>query len=190
MTSESSSPARPTSIRITPTTFRSTARLVSVTAHVRIAPTAIRNRLTGIPMALLFLVRVQEKLAGDPRVVAKDVARPRRVLLEREHAQAGAGEGGDDLAEAPPALAGPRALVEVALAPVHEAVDAARARVVVEQQQPALRAQRLDDPARPSFEVVDQRQDALARVDEVEAAGPQLRRERPDGRVYPENCRA
>src|SRR5256714_15224862 len=142
MTSESSSPARPTSIRITPTTFRSTARLVSVTAHVRIAPTAIRNRLTGIPIALLFLVRVQEKLAGYPRVVAKDVARPRRVLLEREHAQAGAGEGGDDLAEAPPAPPGPGPFAEEPPTPGQGPAAPPRARGIADQQQLALRAPR------------------------------------------------
>ena len=43
-------PARPTTMRITPTVLRSTFETLSVTAHVRIAPTAMRMRLTPIPM--------------------------------------------------------------------------------------------------------------------------------------------
>src|SRR6266568_8091163 len=47
---DSSSPAAPTIMRITPTAWMLIPDVVALTAHVRIAPIAIRMRLTPIPM--------------------------------------------------------------------------------------------------------------------------------------------
>src|SRR5512132_2911429 len=52
-TSEMRPPTAPTTIRITPTVWRSTPDTSADTAHVRIAPTAIRMRLTPMPMPFL-----------------------------------------------------------------------------------------------------------------------------------------
>src|SRR5262245_13447971 len=50
--SESASPTSPTIIRITPTAFTSSPETLASTAQVRIAPAAIKIRLTPIPMSL------------------------------------------------------------------------------------------------------------------------------------------
>ena len=49
-TNDSTRPTAPTIIRIAPTVTRSIPDTVAVTAHARIAPTAISTRLTEIPM--------------------------------------------------------------------------------------------------------------------------------------------
>src|SRR6187551_3207524 len=49
-------PAAPTTMRITPTVLMSTPDTSAETAHVRIAPIAIRRRLTPIPIIHPFLL--------------------------------------------------------------------------------------------------------------------------------------
>src|SRR3954468_974353 len=100
--SERMKPTKPTAMRIQPTASTLTLLLESwLTANVRIAPTAIRIRLTGTPTRALWPPCIKEKLAGDTRVVAARVAVPGGVLLERPDREPGAGDGGDDLAEPP-----------------------------------------------------------------------------------------
>ena len=49
--SESTSPTAPTTMRMTPTVLRLTPEAVAVTAHFRMAPTAMKMRLTLMPMS-------------------------------------------------------------------------------------------------------------------------------------------
>src|SRR5215210_4007198 len=104
--SDSNRPTKPTAIRIQPTTSMSTAAPGSwLTANARIAPTAMRTRLTGRPTALLWPPRVEQKLGGDARVVPARVPVSRRILLQRPYLEARAGDRGYRLAEAPALLA-------------------------------------------------------------------------------------
>src|SRR4051812_9614529 len=95
-------PTNPTAMRIHPTTSMSTVLLESwLIANVRIAPTAIRIRLTGRPTRTLWPAGVKQKLSRDACVVSPRVALPRRVLLQRPHLEADTGDRGDELAETP-----------------------------------------------------------------------------------------
>src|SRR5262245_36705095 len=87
-------------------------------ANARIAPTAIRMRLTGIPTPGLCPSRVKEERPRNAGVVVAPAVAARGVFLQCTNRQPGLDGGCDDAAEPP------RALVEVALAPVHQAVDA------------------------------------------------------------------
>src|SRR3954469_5787632 len=66
--SESTRPTAPMTIRTTPTACRSTPETVAVTAHLRIAPAAMRTRLVLMPM------RPSVSLAGAPRVRADETS--------------------------------------------------------------------------------------------------------------------
>ena len=72
-----------------------------------------------------------------------------RVLLQRLDAEAGAHERAHDLADAPQPVRVGR-LAEVVVAPAEEVVDAVRDRMVVEDEQLAVLAQRRRDAALPS----------------------------------------
>src|SRR6266550_2854890 len=93
-------PTRPTSIRIQPTTSTSTGGFGSLwlTAKARMAPTAIRIRLTGRPIwsdspaavdakrarrvPCSGLPGVEQERSWDPRVVVSESVAARRVFLE------------------------------------------------------------------------------------------------------------
>src|SRR5215211_602035 len=135
------SPTRPTTMRTTPT--RSSPLGSSLTAQVRIAPDAIRIRLTAMPTFAVVprapcrrnlpdsllggLPRDEDQLAGHPRMAAAC-----RELFEPTHDEAGLGDDGDEIADrqSPPA-ARPE---EVALTPVQR-VDARRHRMRLVQEQ-------------------------------------------------------
>src|SRR5690348_17587416 len=105
-------------MRIQPTTSTSTdAPGCWLIANARIAPTAIRMRLTGIPMRPLCPLGVKQERPRYTGVVAPPAVAARGVLLERAHGETGTRGRRDDLAEAP------RVWVEIALAPVHQPVD-------------------------------------------------------------------
>ena len=61
--------------------------------------------------------------------------------------------------------------------------------MVVEDEQLAVLAQRRRHPDRPAFEIVEAAEDALARIDEVEAAATQLARQRLRIAVHPQDLR-
>src|SRR5919201_5069955 len=103
------------------------------------------------------------------------------VFLERAEDQARARHGIDDLTKA----AG--ALVEVALAPVHEAVHAERHRMLFVEKQVAARAQGCGDPVRPAVEICDVRKRTSGGIDEVEPAAAELSRKRLCIRLHPED---
>src|SRR5436190_6467413 len=101
----------PTTRRITPTTLMSRPLTSAVTAEVRIAPAAIRINPTATPITgpcspcsepqtWSRLAREQHErprdLGGVPAPAASS-----RVLVELHRVEAGAGEGGDDLAKSP-----------------------------------------------------------------------------------------
>src|SRR5919108_1339738 len=175
-------PTSPTAISTQPTTSMSTAGSGPwSTANARIAPTAIRIRLTGRPTTCLFPLGVKQERARDARIVAAETLAACRVFLQRANREARAHDRVEDLTEAS------RALREVALAPVHEAVDAECDRMLLEQEQVAARAERGEDPARPRIEVADLHERAGAGVDEVEAAAAQLAWERLGVGLHPED---
>src|SRR6266545_949044 len=116
--------------------------------------------------ALCPLCVKQERLRHTSVVVAPVVA-PGGVLLERPQGEPVARHGRDDLPQSP------RALVEVALAPVHQAVHAQSDGVLLEEEQVGPGPERGGDAAQPTVEVAYRRERAGARVDEVEAAAAQ-----------------
>src|SRR5215218_1745954 len=164
-------PTRPTTMRTTPTTSRSSPLGSSLTAQVRIAPDAIRIRLTAMPTFAVVprapcrrnlpdsllggLPRDEDQLAGHPRMAA-----PCRELFEPTHDEAGLGDDGDEIADrqSPPA-ARPE---EVALTPVQQRVDARRNGMRLVQEQEAARSQRREHGTSRCGEVVEGRQRPLA----------------------------
>src|SRR5215213_3352472 len=88
------------------------------TAKARIAPTAIRIRLTGRPTPVLYPLGVEQERSRHARVVTPPAVAGRRVLLEGTKREVGTRDCRRDLAEAA------RACGEVALTPVHQPVDA------------------------------------------------------------------
>src|SRR5206468_7191109 len=102
------------------------------------------------------------------RIVVPPAVAPRRVLLQGANRQAGSHARRDDASESS------RALVEVVLAPMHEAVDAQRDRMLLVQQEVAARMERLHDAANPLLHVRDDAERAETRVDEVEPTAAEL----------------
>src|SRR5213078_3414065 len=95
-----------------------------------------------------------------------------RILLERAERETGACSGVHDLAETS------RPFGEVALTPVHQAVDAQRDGMFLEEQQLAVGAQRRRDAAHPVLEIGDRQKRTEPGVHEVEATATQLRWQR------------
>src|SRR5207302_8480430 len=116
-----------------------------------------------MPMGALCPLGVKQERARHAGVVVPPAVAARRVLLESPQGEAVPPDRGDDLAEAT------RAFGEVTLAPVHEAVDAERDRMLFEQQEVATLPERRGDPAQPSVEVTHHRERAEPRVHEIEA---------------------
>src|SRR5438132_9838278 len=152
-------------------------------ANARIAPTAIRSRLTGKPIGALCPLGVQKERPRDSGVVAAPALASGRVFLQCPRRESRPRDGRDDLPEAA------RALVEVALPPVHQSVHAERDRVLLEEQEVAALFERRGDVARPGVQIADLRKGAEARVDEVEAPAPKLSRKRLRLRLHPEDGR-
>src|SRR5438552_676075 len=153
------------------------------TAKARIAPTATRIRLTGMPTPGLCPLRVHQERARDARVVSAPTVASGRVFLQRPQGKTAADHGRDDLAQAA------RALVEVALAPVHQPVDTESDGMLLEEQQVAALTERRGDAAKPRLEVAHDRERAQARVDEVEASAAELPRQGLRIGLHPENRR-
>src|SRR3954471_22170647 len=166
---------RPAAMRIHPTAWMFTPLVVASTANARIAPTAMSRMLTGIPMTPLCPNGVQKERPGNAALPG--------VLLERLEAEAGADERRDDLAEPPEAVG------EVVVVPALEAVDAERHRMRLVDEQLAPRIERRHDPGGPGVEVAQLPERPLRRVDEIEAAAAELRRQVLRLAVDPEDLR-
>src|SRR4051812_48042430 len=175
MIMESTRPMRPAAMRIQPTAWMLRPLVEPVTANARIAPPAMRRMLTGIPMRGSYPPRIEKERARQPALA--------RVLLERLDAEARPHERRHDLPEAPEPFR------EVVVVPALEAVDAKSDRVRLVHEQLSALVQRSDDARRPGIQVAELPQRSLRRVDEVEAAAPQLRGQRLRVGLDPEDRR-
>src|SRR5438105_15602779 len=144
-------------------------------------------RLTGMPTRGLWPSRVKQKRSRHASVLMAVVPGLLRIFLECAHDEAWSRDRGDDLPESPearvlflpgrisgelemgPADVDGEVLVEIALPPVHQPVDAGRGRVLVVQEHVSARMQRRGNAARPGVEVVQPVEDAAAGGHEVEA---------------------
>src|SRR5690242_2681388 len=152
-------------------------------ANARIAPTAIRIRLTGMPTSPLCPLCVKEERPRHAGVVATPAVAAGRVLLERAHREAAPCRRRHDLPDSP------RVRVEVALTPVHEPVDDERNGMLLVEEQVAAVPQRSGNSAQPGLEITNCAERAEAGIDEVEAAAAELARQRLRVGLHPEDRR-